>query len=256
MRRYLLVGASSGIGLALSTLLSRERVINFSRTPCTTEGVVNYQVDVSDRASLDEGIAALKRENNLPTDIVYLAGTSMCAPFATVKEEHYRKLWEVNYFAACHLTQALLPYLDGGHVVWVSSMAGAIPIPLDPFYSASKAAMNATLLDLAAELPNVKFCAVLPGGTRTGFTAKRLVYDKDHSGSYYDKVLASSAALASVEQSGQTPQAVAKAIYRILHLSHPPQLMPTGSNRILYLASRLLPARWQVSVLKKMFGLS
>ena len=62
-----------------------------------------------------------------------------------------------------------------GRIVNLSSVAGAIPIPFQAYYSASKAAINSYTMALANEVKpfGVQVCCVQPGDIRTGFTAAR-----------------------------------------------------------------------------------
>ena len=55
----------------------------------------------------------------------------------------------------------------------LSSVAGAIPIPFQTYYSASKAAINSYTMALANEVKpfGIQVCCVQPGDIRTGFTA-------------------------------------------------------------------------------------
>jgi NAD(P)-dependent dehydrogenase (short-subunit alcohol dehydrogenase family) len=94
-----------------------------------------------------------------------------------------RETFEVNFFGPFALTQALLPLLrraSAGRIVNVSSVRGSLTLQSDPSsadyisskaiaYDASKTALNAFTVQLAAELRGaaIKVNAIHPGWVRT-----------------------------------------------------------------------------------------
>ena len=85
-------------------------------------------------------------ENEKRLDIVVnCAGFSMAAPVEYVKSEDYRYLFDVNFFGAIELIKAVVPNMkprgrqDYPHKL---PLGGVTLIPYDPYYSASKAALN------------------------------------------------------------------------------------------------------------------
>jgi NAD(P)-dependent dehydrogenase (short-subunit alcohol dehydrogenase family) len=99
-----------------------------------------------------------------------------------------RRIFEVNFFGALALTQAMLPLLKksvAGRVVNVSSGLGSLTLNNDPAsqfagvrligYNGSKAALNMLTVQLAAELKEarVKVNSVDPGFTATDLNGHR-----------------------------------------------------------------------------------
>ena len=212
----LIVGGSSGIGEAIAQKLDIYNVINVSRTPCLTEGVINFLGDVSKKEDRDRIVGEIKAAVDKLDLFIYSAGSSMSAPFEYTREENYRYLFEVNFFGCVELLKGLLPLLkiSKGQVIFVSSIASKVPIPFDPFYDASKAAMNALSTELNVELRpyGVKVLSALVGGTKTGFSFKRLVYEQDEAKEYYDDSSCAASTLERIEQSGGDVNAVADKI--------------------------------------------
>ncbi len=76
------------------------------------------------------------------------------------------------------MNRAVIPVMRAqrsGRIVNLSSVAGAIPIPFQAFYSANKAAINLYTMALANEIKpfGVQVCCVQPGDIRPAFTAAR-----------------------------------------------------------------------------------
>jgi len=101
---------------------------------------------------------------------------------AFVSSEILRETFEVNFFALVNLSQTLLPLLrksSDAHIVNVSSILGSNTVQSDesspwsgikPFaYNASKAALNAFTVHLAAALKadNIKVNSAHPGWVKT-----------------------------------------------------------------------------------------
>jgi butyryl-CoA dehydrogenase len=106
------------------------------------------------------------------------AGVALGAPVATMSEDDFRWLMDINFWGVVHGTQAFLPHLEASadgpgtcHVVNVSSVFGLVPIPTQSAYNASKYAVRGFTESLRMELElagsPVTATVVHPGGIRT-----------------------------------------------------------------------------------------
>lgn len=101
---------------------------------------------------------------------------------STVSEKILRETFEINFFSAVALTQTLLPLIKkspAGRIVNLSSVLGSLTLHADPkspiyeakafSYDASKTALNAFTVHLAAELKNtnIKVNSAHPGWVKT-----------------------------------------------------------------------------------------
>ena len=104
---------------------------------------------------------------------------------------------------------------NGGRIVCTSSVAGAIPIPFQTYYSVSKAAVNAYVRALRCELRpfGIGVCAVMPGDIATGFTAAR---EKSPAGDdvYGGRIARSVTGMEKDEKNGGTPDAAGRFLAR------------------------------------------
>jgi NAD(P)-dependent dehydrogenase (short-subunit alcohol dehydrogenase family) len=108
MGKYVIVGASQGIGESIaSTLLSAgHEVINFSRNPSFITGVINYTWDAL--GADDSTIAAITG----PVDgIAYCPGSINLKPFHRLTSADFEKDFQINVLGAVRVIQALLPAL-------------------------------------------------------------------------------------------------------------------------------------------------
>lgn len=247
MNKILIVGASSGIGLSLAARYADrgDKVVCISRRDCPDTRIFTYRADMAKESERNAAIRYLEEHDQLPDTFIYCAAASMSAPAEYITDQHMRYLWEVNYFAFVAMAQQLLPHIAEvkGKIVAIGSMASVAPIPFDAHYSASKSALNTFAAVLQQEVApyGVYVTVVLPGGTATGFSFKRLVYDSEHCGKYYAESQKSAFTLGKMEQTGMPPAKAAELIQR--HIDRRMGLFyPVGAvNGVTYLACKHLP---------------
>jgi NAD(P)-dependent dehydrogenase (short-subunit alcohol dehydrogenase family) len=184
-RVALVTGGSNGIGAAVSRRLAslgaRLVVADVDDGPGTalaTElGGTYVHCDVRDPGENEAMVAvALERYGRL--DLVHLnAGvTSGGGVGEDFDLAAYRRAMAINFDGVVFGVHAALPALregDGGTVIATSSMAGLLPVALDPIYAANKhavAALMRSLGDAYAET-NVTFNALCPSFAQTDIIA-------------------------------------------------------------------------------------
>ncbi len=240
MNNIIIVGGSSGIGLALCQKLKDRGVINISRTPCAVAGITDIRADVCDVESLEKAFEQIHKADAL----VYCAGMSMAAPVECVREKDVYDLFDTNILGAIMCSKFALPLIKNsrdGRMIFVSSSASVTPIAFDSFYSASKAALNMFAHGLRMET-GVKCTSALVGGTQTRFSFKRSVYDD--CGEYDEQVKTATSRLIKLEQNGYTAEYVAQKLVKILTAKNPPPTVTIGvKNKMMLAAYKLLPKR-------------
>ena len=146
----------------------------------------------------------------LPDPFVLPLDRSSRARDAVTPVEQAKRQFDVNFFGMVNMNRAVIPVMRAqrsGRIVNLSSVAGAIPIPFQAFYSASKAAINSYTMALANELRpfGVQVCCVQPGDIQTGFTAARqkiVVGDDIYGG----RISRSVAGMEKDERTGMKPE--------------------------------------------------
>ena len=185
-RVAIITGASSGIGEALARLFVAEgaRVALAARSDeklralaaeLGEERALVVPTDVADQAQCERLVARTVERFGGVDVLVNNAGIGLLGRLEETDWEHFRQMWEVNFFGALRLTRAALPYLKERHgmVVNISSVAGKVALPYMGGYCASKFALNAfsnsLRMDLAAE--GVRVAVICPGRVKTPFHA-------------------------------------------------------------------------------------
>jgi short-subunit dehydrogenase len=194
-RRFLITGASSGIGRAVAEQAAQRggRLIVAARSTAKLEElaqalrggrgeVIPLTADVTcetDRQRLFQ--TAAERLGGLDV-LVNNAGVASFGHFADSSEAILRQIMEINFFAPAELMRLAIPLLTKGRqpaIVNVASMCGRRGLPAWPEYSASKFALCGLTEALRAEMArfDIDVLLIVPGLTRSDLSRHFLRYD-------------------------------------------------------------------------------
>ena len=255
----LITGGSSGIGLEAALALSRAgcNVYELSRKPAQHPGIHHIGADVTSDESVQAAVGQILEEEGRIDVLINNAGFGISGATEFTDTADAQRQFDVNFFGMVRVCKAVLPHMRracSGRIVNLSSVAAAIPIPFQTFYSASKAAINAYTMALANEVRpyGITVCALMPGDIRTGFTAarkKEAAGDKEYGGRV-------SRSVSRMEKDEQGGMSAAVAGGKIAKLALKKTVKPLYSLRVDYqtfvMLSRFLPVRllnWLVYLL-------
>lgn len=179
----IVTGSSSGIGHATALRLARggRRVVAGMRDVAKGEDLRRAAeglaleiaaLDVADPDAAKRVAAdALARWGRIDL-LVNNAGVGGAAPFEMIDDATHKRIFEVNYFGAIRMAQAVLPAMrdqGNGRIINVSSITGLVPMTNIGHYSASKWALEGAMEVLAQEVRGfgVRVCNVEPGYVAT-----------------------------------------------------------------------------------------
>ena len=178
-QQAIITGASRGLGLALTTALSRRgwtvvadaRQANELHEACgDLPGVVPVVGDVRDPAHRAALADVVRREGRLDLLVNNASrlGPSPLLPLSDLPVDELSAVLEVNVVAPLALIQELSPFLSAGAaVVNVTSDAAVEAYPGWGGYGASKAALEQVGRVLAVERPDLAVYTFDPGDMRT-----------------------------------------------------------------------------------------
>lgn len=182
-KTILITGAGTGIGKDTAFALSKRghRILATTQTDAQAEALKQaaqaqgLQLEVF---KLDITVAQ-DREllSHYAVDVlINNAALGESGSLAEVDMQRVRHLFEVNLFATLELTQVALQQMiqrQSGTVLFISSIAGRVPMPFLMPYSMSKFALSAAAAGLRAEMDqlkkNVHIAVIEPGAIHTGF---------------------------------------------------------------------------------------
>jgi NAD(P)-dependent dehydrogenase (short-subunit alcohol dehydrogenase family) len=169
-RRVLVTGAARGIGAALAERLHQRgaRLALAGLEPDTLEATAArvdapwWSCDVSDREQVDAAVEAAAEALGGLDVVVANAGVAAQLPLVGGDPRIFEQTMAVNVLGSYYTLRAAGPHVshDRGYALAVSSLGGAVHVPLMGAYSASKAAVEALGNTLRIELA--------PSGARAG----------------------------------------------------------------------------------------
>jgi NAD(P)-dependent dehydrogenase (short-subunit alcohol dehydrogenase family) len=178
---WFITGISRGLGrsIAQAALAQGDFVIGTSRDGTSTLNRKFGQVhvlplEVTNRDQVFSAISDAQRLHGQIDVVVNNAGYGLIGAIEETSVEELQHVFDVNFFGAVHVTQAVLPYLReqrSGHIVNITSIAGFTAPPGYGFYAAAKYALEGFSLSLREELAplGIHVTLVEPGAVRTGF---------------------------------------------------------------------------------------
>jgi NADP-dependent 3-hydroxy acid dehydrogenase YdfG len=173
--RVLVLGASAGIGRQISLAAARAgaSVAFAARRNDRLDDLVNLTrsghavvIDVTDRASVDAGVAeALGALGGLDV-VVFTSGVASLAPLAEETEANWRRMLDTNVVGASSVAASVLPHLDAsGVLLFTSSTNTHRRLWGLNAYGASKAALDRLVDGLRDEHPTVRIVRAVIGPT-------------------------------------------------------------------------------------------
>ena len=182
-KNILITGAGSGIGRAAAFALAARG----HRVWATTLDEAQAAALRAEAASRGQALEVFKLDIRSAADrqallplapdvLINNAGVGESGSLAEVDVDRIRQVFEVNVFATLALTQLALRAMIArrrGTVLFVSSIAGRLPVPFLMPYAMSKFALSAAGAGLRAEMDQlgaqVQIALIEPGAIHTGF---------------------------------------------------------------------------------------
>jgi 2-keto-3-deoxy-L-fuconate dehydrogenase len=181
-RVAVVTGGASGIGAATVARLRAEgatvHTLDVTTLPGDDSGS-HTVVDVADESALRAAIAAVGSQHSRIDLLVNNAGIGAIGSVEDGDLAEWRHILDVNLFGVVHATRAALPFLrrsQGRAIVNVSSLAALVGLSKRAAYSASKGAVYALTLSMAADLlaDQIRVNAIAPGTIGTPWVDRLL----------------------------------------------------------------------------------
>lgn len=177
----IVTGGASGIGAATADLLHARgaRVAIVDREHSGTSGHLEITADITDRSAVEAGVAEVVRELGGVDVLVNNAGIGAAGDIAANDDAEWTRVLDVNVVGLARVSAAALPHLRRSAqaaIVNTSSIVAAVGVPQRALYSASKGAVAAVTLAMAADhvREGVRVNAVLPGTADTPWVGRLL----------------------------------------------------------------------------------
>lgn len=169
---YVITGAASGIGLALTKHLCNENIVFAGyRTESKRElleslsdKVYSFYADYSKPETIKAAADFIKSKTDKIDTLVNIAGCVVAGPVENIKIDEIRRQFDVNVFGHLDMTQNLVNLLDNGRIINISSMASFGLFPFISPYCASKRCLDMFFNSFLVENKrNIKVISIKPG---------------------------------------------------------------------------------------------
>jgi 3-oxoacyl-[acyl-carrier protein] reductase len=195
-RVALVSGASRGIGLAIAKALAVEgariglaaRGLDSLKAAAQEIGGETsiHAVDVADPVAAMALVREVEQRWGQIDVLICNAGNGASVPPGAETAVEWRRVLDLNLFAATNMIEAARPVMSRGNgdraIVCISSICGLAALGAPVTYSAAKAALNATVRGLARPLAleGIRVNAVAPGNVlfEGGAWARRIADNK------------------------------------------------------------------------------
>ncbi len=246
---WLVTGANSGIGfgVAQAALQAGDRIVATGRNMGKlraafagqeTPDLALVRLDISDAAQAQPAVAeALARFGRVDV-LVNNAGNSLLGNFEELSNADLEKQMATNFFGVVYVMRAVLPVMRqqrSGHIINISSVAGAAGLKHCAAYSASKFAVEGLSMAIAAEVERfgIKVTIVEPGFFRTNLIDPGNAHFADNTIEDYAAEGSTRETWAAYDGTQQgDPARLGQALVKIAGMENPPKLFVAGSDAL------------------------
>lgn len=237
LKPILVTGASSGIGLRVTEVLSKNGYLVYAgarkeedlKRLNEMENVESVRLDVTIQSDIDAAVKFVSNRGRGLYGVVNNAGAVIMGPLIEVPIEELEWLFDVNVYGPYRITQSFAPLIieSRGRIVNIGSIHGLYSDALSGHYSMSKHAIEAYTDSLAAEMDRfgVKVSVIEPGSfaSNAGQAAIERLEEKEYwnKNSAYKDELAFIKSINANSSSGKDPADVAKALMHALSSETP-----------------------------------
>jgi NAD(P)-dependent dehydrogenase (short-subunit alcohol dehydrogenase family) len=176
-KKYLIVGASSGVGASLLNLLhaDQHQIITASRravSDSSTHITLDVMHDDLDISQLPDSLDGL----------VYCPGSINLKPFHRITDQEFIEEFHLNVLGAIKIVRSVLPLLKNSQqasIVLFSTIAVQQGMPFHASIAAAKGALEGLTRSLAAEFaPKIRVNCIAPSLTNTPLASRLLSSDE------------------------------------------------------------------------------
>jgi NAD(P)-dependent dehydrogenase (short-subunit alcohol dehydrogenase family) len=246
---WFVTGANSGFGasIAEAALAAGDQVVATARNmdklraafpDSGSDKLALVQLDVAEPDQAEAAIAeAVTRFGRIDV-LVNNAGNSYLGNFEELTNADIERQITTNFYGVVNVLRAALPVLRkqrGGHIINVSSTAGAVGFKHCTAYSASKFAVEGLTLSLAPEVEpfGIKLTLVEPGFFRTNLlAAKNVSYAKSSIADYAEEGSVEAMWSGYDGKQPNDPDKLGEALVKISNMAAPPRFFAAGPDAL------------------------
>lgn len=241
MKKYVITGSTSGIGRALLEEFAKDGKVfaGFRNSKYETElagmkNVIPFFIDMEKPYTITGAADVIWQNTDKVDTLINAAGCVAAGPMENMSISKIRRQFDVNTFSHLEFTQKLLPLIEGGKIINISSMASFGIFPFVAPYCASKRALDILFNSLELETHgSVKVVSVKPGVIATPLWGKSVEINKDcieNDESYHKEMEFLAENALKNEKKGLPVSEVVKVIKKVDSLQKPKASYTIGKD--------------------------
>ena len=265
MKKILITGASSGIGLAIAkSLVAQGHEVwgtsrNLERIPKMPR-CHPVRLDLADRLSIEQAFNSALAEAGHFDVLINNAGAGHFGAAELLPFETITSQFQILVFGQIQLMQLALRHMQArgeGLIINVTSLASRLPVPFMAAYNAAKAALAAFTMSIQLELPDsgVHIVDLQPADISTEFN-KSVINTSNTDQRYEEKIARTWEIVERNMKKAPGPELVARHVLRLIDAAQTPPRITVGDafqSKIAPLIFRFLPQRVRLWGLKRYY---
>ncbi len=194
-KTYVITGASSGIGKELVEILSKENIVfagfrnkeQEAGLRIISPNIYPFYIDYSKPNTIKYAADYISSKTTHVDTLINVAGCVVAGPIEDINIDELRRQFNVNVFGHIELAQGLIPILNDGKIINVSSMASFGIFPFISPYCASKRCLDMFFNSFLIEnKKNIKVVSIKPGVISTPLWGKSIAENSKYFDNYGD----------------------------------------------------------------------
>ena len=183
MKTYVITGSTSGIGEALTNYFSKDNIVfagyrsdeKLEKLKQISDNIIPFYVDYAKPETISGAVELIKSKTDKVDTLINVAGCVVAGALENIPIAELRRQFDVNVFGAVELSQGLIPVLNNGKIINISSMASYGIFPFISPYCSSKRALDILFNSFMLEnKKNIKVVSVKPGVIATPLWSKSI----------------------------------------------------------------------------------
>ena len=266
MKRVLITGASSGIGLAIAKSLVEHGYEvwgtsrDLERIP-KMPGLHPIRLDLADRLSIEQAFNSTLAEAGYLDVLINNAGAGHFGPAEVLPLETIASQFQILVFGQIQLMQLALRHMrprGKGLIINVTSLASRLPVPFMAAYNSAKAALASFTMSIQLEFAHsrVRIVDLQPGDIRTEFNQSVIVSNDVHRDDA--KIARTWEVVERNMKNAPGPDLVARQVLTLIQSVEPSPRLTVGNvfeSKIAPLIFTFLPQRVRIWGLKRYYGI-
>ena len=172
MKKYVITGATSGIGKALTEEFSKSGLVFAGyRNPAkldellkTSDNIIPFYIDMFKSSTILEAAEFIKSKTDKIDTLINVAGSVLAGAVENLGIQDLKKQFQINTFSHLEFSNNLLSLLEGGKIINISSISSFGIFPFIAPYCASKRALDILFNSLMVETKkDIKVISIKPG---------------------------------------------------------------------------------------------